>query len=128
MGEDTPECVSHVPHWPREIPVLFFNLIFILYWSIVDLQYCVRFQVYSTVIHLYVYIYPLFFRFFSIVGYYGILSRVPCVYSRSLLIIYFIYSSVSMSNLISQFIPPSPCPSVSTCLFSTSTSLFLPFK
>ena len=36
------------------------------------------FQVYSKVIQLYVYIYPFFFRFFSHMGYYRILSRVPC--------------------------------------------------
>ena len=51
------------------------------------------FQVYSKVIQLYVYIF--FFRFFYIIGYYKILNLVPCaVYSRSLLIIYFICSSM----------------------------------
>ena len=45
-----------------------------------------------------------FFRFFSHIGHYRVLSRVPCVYSRSLLVIYFIYSSVYMSIPISQFI------------------------
>ena len=39
-----------------------FNLIFILYWSIVDLQLC-YFQVHSVVIQLHMY--PFFFRFFS---------------------------------------------------------------
>ena len=35
------------------------------------------------------------FRFFSLIGYYKMLSIVPCVlFSRSLLVIYFIYSSV----------------------------------
>ena len=36
------------------------------------------FQVYSKVNQLYMYIYPLFFRFFSIIDYYKILNIVPC--------------------------------------------------
>ena len=67
---------------------------FFLYWSIVDLHYCVSFRGYTKVIQLY--IYPFFFRFFSHIGYYIILSRVLCAYSMSLLIVYFIYSSVYM--------------------------------
>ena len=55
------------------------------------------------------------------------------LYSRFLLVIYFIHISVYMSIPISQFIPPppSPChfpPLVSMSLFSTSVSLFLPCK
>ena len=54
-----------------------------------------KFQVSSKMIHLY--IYPLLFRFFSIIGYHKILSRVPCaIYSMSLLTIHFIYSCVYM--------------------------------
>ena len=44
-------------------------------------------------IYKYTYIYS-FFRFFSIIGYYKILNIVPWLYSRSLLFIYFIFSSV----------------------------------
>ena len=44
-----------------------------------------------------VYIYLFFFKFFSHLGYYRILSRVPMLYSRSLLIIYFKYNRVYMS-------------------------------
>ena len=36
------------------------------------------FQVYSEVIQLYTYKYPFFFIFFSHLGYYRILSWVPC--------------------------------------------------
>ena len=36
------------------------------------------FQVCSKVIQLYMYIYLLFLKFFSHLGYYRILSRVPC--------------------------------------------------
>ena len=55
------------------------------------------------------------------------------LYSRYLLVIYFIHISVYMSIPISQFIPPPPPPCgfpplVSICLFSTSVSLFLPCK
>ena len=32
----------------------------------------------SKVNHLYIYIYPLFFRFFSHIDHYGVLSKVPC--------------------------------------------------
>jgi len=48
------------------------------------------FHMYSKVIQLYIYTYLLFFRFFSYIYYYGVLSRVP-----SLLVLHFKYSSVS---------------------------------
>ena len=51
------------------------------------------FQVYSKAIQLCVYIYPFFFRFFPHIGYYKILSRVPCAIQQ-VMVIYFIYSSV----------------------------------
>ena len=60
---------------------------------------------YSKVSQFHIYIYLLFFRFFTHIGPYRIMSRVPMLYSRSLLVIYFIYSSVYMSFPISQFIP-----------------------
>ena len=41
-------------------------------------------------------IYILFFKFFSHIAYYNILSIVPFVYNGSLLVIHFIYSSVYM--------------------------------
>ena len=56
------------------------------------------------------YIYLLFFQFSSHLGYYGVLCRVPCaIYSKSWLIIYFIYS-VYMLIPISQFILPFTFP------------------
>ena len=48
----------------------------------------------STENQLYMYMYPFLFRFFSHTGYYTVLSRLPLLYSRSLLPIYFIYSHV----------------------------------
>ena len=59
---------------------------------------------YSTVIHLY--IYPLFFRFFShmVITEYWVES--PVLHSRSLLVIYFVYSSLYLLIPNSQFILP----------------------
>ena len=42
---------------------------------------------------IHTHIYPLFCRFFSYIGHYRVLRRVSILYSRSLLIIYCIYSS-----------------------------------
>ena len=70
-----------------------------------------QFQVYSKVIQLYIYIYTYihsFFRFFSHIGHYRALSRFRVLYSRSLLVMCFIYGTVYMSVPISQFIPPPP--------------------
>ena len=80
-------------------------LILLLYWTVVDLQCCI-FQVYSEMIQLYMYLF--FFKFFSHLGYYRILSRVPVLYSRSLLIIYFKYSRVYMSVLVAQTVKNLP--------------------
>ena len=67
---------------------------------------------------------PLFFRFFSIYVITEYLVEFPVLYSRSLLIIYFIYNSVYVSTPISQFIPP-PHLLVITSLFSTFVTPFL---
>ena len=67
---------------------------------------------------------PLFFRFFSIYVIAEYLVEFPVLYSRSLLIAYFIYNSVYVSTPISQFIPP-PHLLVITSLFSTSVTPFL---
>ena len=44
-----------------------------------------EFQVYSKVNQLYVYMYTLFFRFFSHLGHYRGLSRVPCAVQQVLI-------------------------------------------
>ena len=49
-----------------------------------------------TCVYIPIYIYPAFFRFFSQIGHCRVLSRFPAYYSRSLLVIYFIHSSVYM--------------------------------
>ena len=61
---------------------LFKNSSFLKNWSIIDLQCCVSFrctaqQFSYTHIYTYTYMY-LFFRFFSLIGCYKILSIVPC--------------------------------------------------
>ena len=55
---------------------LYFKLIF-FYWSRVALQCCASFRC-TAVSQLHIHIYPLFFRFFSHIGHYRVLSRVPC--------------------------------------------------
>ena len=55
------------------------------------------FLLHSRMNQLYIYIYPLFFRFFSHIGHYTVLSRAPCAIQK-VLIIYFIYSSVYMGE------------------------------
>ena len=73
-----------------------------------------QFLLYNEVNQLYVYIYPLPLGPLSHIplphpthlGHH----RAPVLYSRFPQAIYFTHGSVCMSNLISQFIPPSPSP------------------
>ena len=60
----------------------------------------------SKVNQLYKYMYPLFLKFFSHIGHYRVLGRVPCVIQWVLISYLLIYSSVYMSIPISQLIPP----------------------
>ena len=66
---------------PRFLKLFFFKLIFI----IVDLQCCIIFLLYNRVNLLYIHIYPLFFRFYSHIGHYRVLSRVPCAVQQVLI-------------------------------------------
>ena len=52
------------------------------------------FQVYSKMIQFYIYIYPFFFRFSSIISYNKILNVFPVLCSRSLLGTCFIHDNV----------------------------------
>ena len=90
-----------------------------------------QFLLYNEVNQLYAYIYPLSLRpplaSHPIEVFREHSAELPVLYSSFPLALYFTHVSVYMSNLISQFIPPSPswlCP----CLFSMSASLFLPCK
>ena len=60
------------------------------------------------------YIYPLLFQILSHIGYYKVLNRIPGAYSRSLLVIYFVYGAVYMSLPIFLFLYPSPAFSLSS--------------
>ena len=59
--------------------------------------------------HSIIHLYSFFFRFSSVIGYYKILSIVPCaICSGSLLVMYFTYNSVYLLIPNSKFIPPPP--------------------
>ena len=66
-----------------------------------------QFLLYSKVNQLYVYIYPLFFRFFSHVVYYRILSRVPCAIQQ-VLVDYLFYIQQFVYVKPELLIYPSP--------------------
>ena len=66
---------------------------------------------YSKVIQLYIYMYLLFFKFYSHLGCCIILSRVTRALPRTLLLMHFRYSSVYMSIPNSLAIPPLLNPS-----------------
>ena len=64
-----------------------------------------QFQVYSKVTQLYIYIYPFFFRYFSHIGYYRILSRVPCAIQQVLVdYLFYIQQCVYVNILLSMVI------------------------
>ena len=76
-------CRDHVYTNHRQSFLLsIFVLTFILYWSIVDLQCCVSFRCIAKMLQLY--ICRFFLKFFSHLGYYGLLSRVPCAIQQVL--------------------------------------------
>ena len=52
---------------------------------------------YCKVNQLHIYIYALFFRFFSYIGHYRVLRRVPCAIEQALINYFFIYSNVYTS-------------------------------
>ena len=113
MGSSRQEYSSGLPcllqgmaiPWPRDWTLIFCHL---LHWQLGSLPLAPPG------------IYPLFFRVFSHIGHYGVLSRVPCAkYSnRSLLVIYFTYgkayffSSLEIVDLVEG---KSDVPSVFAC-------------
>ena len=70
-----------------------------------------------------VYLYLLFSELFSHLGYYRMLSRVPCAIQQ--VPVSYLYSSMYMSVSNSQSIPPPHFPPVTKNSFSKSVSLFL---
>ena len=75
------------------LQITFFNY---FYWRIVDLQCCVIFCCSAKWIN-YIYTYIHSFRFYSHIVITEYWVEFPVLYSRSLLVIYFIYNSVYMS-------------------------------
>ena len=78
----------HFPQFMGSFGVLIhyciiFSKIFILYWSAVDLQCCVSFWC-TAKLFSYICSHPFFFRFFPHIGYYRVLSRVPCAIQQVL--------------------------------------------
>ena len=70
------------------------------------------------------YIHSLFFRFFSHISYYRVLSRVPCTIQQVLISYqFYTWQCVYMSIPISQFISSPPYALVAVCLFSISMTL-----
>ena len=110
-------------HWnSKQKHTLFFKKMFIGVELIYNVVLVSAVQQSEPVIHTHI---SLSFRFFSHIGHYKVLSRVPCVMSRFLLVIIFVHSSMYMSISISQFIPPPLSPLVTISLFSTPVTLFL---
>ena len=73
------------------------------YWNMADLQ-CCQFLLYNKVNQLYVYIYPLFFRLFSHIAHFRVLSRVSFTRIQQWILIsylFYIYHNVYMSVPIS---------------------------
>ena len=68
-----------------------------------------QFQVYSKVIQLYIYICSFFFRFFTHIGYYRVLSRVPCAVQQVLAgYLFYIWQCVWVNPKLLIY-PPAPC-------------------
>ena len=65
-----------------------------------------QFQVYSIVNQLYIYIYPLCFRFFSHIGHYRVLSRVPCAIQQVLISYLFYIQQCVCVNLKCKLVQP----------------------
>ena len=84
--------------------LLFLCFFFFFNWSIVGLQ-CVSFWCTAK---WFSYTYVCIYIFFSIMVYYRMLNIVPCAIRRTLLFIYFTFSSLYLLISNSQFIPSSP--------------------
>ena len=89
---------------------LLFSFFYLIYWNTVDLQCCVSFRCTAKWIsYLYIYVYPLFFRLFwpYVIAKYKVEFTVLC--NRSLLVIYFICSSVYIvASMVAQSIKSLP--------------------
>ena len=83
-----------------------------------------QFLLYSRMNQLYIHIYPLFFRFFSHIGHYRVLSRVPCAIEQ-LLISYLLYIQQCVYDNPNLPIYPSPPLSPLVTIISSCPALVL---
>ena len=109
--------------------------IFIFNWRIVALQYCIDFcHTTMWISHKYIYVPsllnlpPTTLRHLTLLDHRRVPGWAPRVHSNFPLAICFTCDNVYISMLLSQFVPPSSYPIVSTSLFCISVSLFLPWK
>ena len=101
------------PHGKSKQPIISlqnpaYSFSFFFFWSIVDLQYCVSFRCTAKWFHIYTYICILldYFPLQVITRYW---MWLPVLYSKSLLIIYFMYSSLYLgASLMAQMIKNLP--------------------
>ena len=107
---------------------LFLKYVFFLNWRIIALQCCCRFLPHITMNRPQVHICPLPLKPPPPHPNPVPRAELPALFSCFPLAISLTHCSVDMSVLRSQLVPPSPFPSVSTSLFSTSASLFLTCK
>ena len=104
---------------------LFYLFIFLLYYKSVQLIYSVVFLLQSEKSPLYTHMYSFFFKFYSHVGHFRVLNRVPCAVQQVLTSdLFYVYLCVYVSSNLPVY-PHSLCLLVSTSLFSTSVTQFL---
>ena len=72
-----------------------------------------------------IYIYPLYFRFYSDIDHYRVLRTVPVLYTRSLLVIFFMYIVVYICQFQSPSLSLLPPPLVTIRSSSMSVTVFL---
>ena len=87
-----------------------------------------QFQGYRKENQLYVYIYPLFFRFFSHIGHYRVLSRVPCALPQvHICYIFYIQQCVYVNPNLPSY-PSSLYPLVIISFFGFFFNIFIGVK
>ena len=112
----------------------FFFFYYFLNWNIITFQCCVSFYcIISWISQMNTYILSLLSlpptpSHSTHLGHQRAVSWAPCAYSSFPLASYLTHGSIYICQCHSQFILPSPSPSVSTSLFSISVLLFLPWK
>ena len=119
------------PFW-KILEIAYHTIWFIFYWGLTSLQCCVDFCCttlgISSMCIASLLSHPPSSPHPTLLGHHRAPSWAPCAYSSFPLASYFTQESVYMSVLRSQFISPSPSRPVSTSLFSTRASSFLPCK